>query len=128
MFVTNATLVDEPRIEALCTRPIKLITVSLDAVSPDVHERVRGPGSHRPAIAGIDRLVAAGFSLSIITAFSRLNIEDFDALLAFCVERNLVWQVQMTSAKGRCPRSIAFSPDEKPFQALHQALFEMAAA
>jgi len=111
-FVTNATLVDEPRLQALCARPIKLITVSLDAISPAVHERVRGPGSHRPALDGIDLLIAAGFPLSIITAFSRLNIEDFDALLGFCVERGLTWQVQMTSAKARCPRSITFSPDE----------------
>ena len=46
-FVTNATLVDAPAVEALARQPIKLITVSLDAVDPAVHERIRGVrGSH----------------------------------------------------------------------------------
>jgi len=111
-FVTNATLVDERMLRELCQRPIKLVTVSLDAVTPEVHERIRGPGSHGPALRGIERLLDAGFPLSIITAFSRLNVEDFDALLAFCVAHRVDWQVQMTSAKGRCPGSIVFSPEE----------------
>ncbi len=110
-FVTNATLLDEALLAALCVRPIKLITVSLDAVTAGPHERIRGIGSHAPAMNAIDRLHQAGFRLSIITAFSTLNIEDFDALLAFCIARKLDWQVQMTSAKGRCRKGITFTPD-----------------
>ena len=111
-FVTNATLLDQPLLRALCARPIKLITASLDAMSTAAHEAIRGPGSHRPARDAIDRLLDAGFPLSVITAFSRLNIGDFDALFEFCVRRRIDWQVQMTSAKGRCPQEITFSPAE----------------
>lgn len=111
-FVTNGTLLDDRMLAALCERAIKLVTVSLDAVSPGPHERLRGGGSHAPTLAAIDRLVEAGFRLSVITAFSRLNIEDFDALLGFCVRRRVDWQVQMTTAKGRCPGGVTFSPDE----------------
>ena len=110
-FVTNATLLDDAILEGLRARPIKLITVSLDAVTPEAHERIRGPGTHAPAVEGIDRLVGAGMRLSVITAFSEINVGEFDALLEFCVSRGLDWQVQMTSAKGRCARGITLSPE-----------------
>ncbi len=109
-FVTNATLLDEARLAELCRRPVKLVTVSLDSVSPAVHERIRGRGSHAPAVRGIEMLIDAGFRVSIITAFSAINVEDFDALLEFCVEHRVDWQVQITSAKGRCAQSITLDP------------------
>jgi radical SAM protein with 4Fe4S-binding SPASM domain len=111
-FVTNATLLDSTLLDGLAARPIKLITVSLDAVSPEAHERIRGRGSHAPALDAIERLRAAGFRLSVITAFSTFNLDDFDALFAFCVERRIDWQVQLTSAKGRCRKGITLSPDQ----------------
>ena len=111
-FVTNATLLDDRLLAALCERPIKLITVSLDAVSPEAHERIRGPGTHARAVRAIDRFCEAGLHLSVITAISRLNFGDLDDLLAFCVRRRIDWQVQITSAKGRCPKDITLSPDE----------------
>ena len=111
-FVTNGTLLDDRLLLELCQRPIKLITVSLDAVSPGPHERIRGPGSHAPAMAAIDRLCTAGFRLSIITAFSALNLDDFEPLLAFCLDRKIDWQVQLTSAKGRCRKGITLTPEQ----------------
>ena len=109
-FVTNATLLDDARLVALCDRPIKLITVSLDGARADVHDRLRGPETHARTVAAIDRLVAAGFCVSVITAFSRINLGEFDGLLEFCQARGIDWQVQLTSAKGRCPRSLTLSP------------------
>ncbi len=111
-FVTNGTLLDDRLLDGLCRRPIKLITISLDALSPAVHERIRGSDSHAPAVAAIERLRRAGFRVSVITAFSRFNLGEFDALLEFCVERRIDWQVQLTSAKGRCPQSITATPAE----------------
>jgi len=111
-FVTNATLIDEPELVELCRRPIKLITVSLDGARAKVHERIRGPGTHARTVAAIDRLVEAGFAVSVITAFSRLNVGEFDALLRFCSDRDIDWQVQLTSSKGRCPPSLTLSPTE----------------
>jgi radical SAM protein with 4Fe4S-binding SPASM domain len=111
-LVTNATLVDTAHGRELGRRPLKLVTVSLDGASPAAHEAIRGAGTHGRAVAGIERLLDAGLRLSVITAFSRLNIGEFDALLDFCVSHRVAWQVQMTSAKGRCPHPITFSPEE----------------
>lgn len=111
-FVTNATLLTDELLEQLCRRPVKLITVSLDSLAPGPHERLRGSGSHAPALRNLLRLKAAGFALSIITAFSRLNLAEFDQLLDFCLRHRLNWQVQLTAAKGRCEKSLTLSPDE----------------
>jgi radical SAM protein with 4Fe4S-binding SPASM domain len=111
-FVTNATLLTDVLLAELCRRPIKLITISLDGISPAVHEQIRGPGSHAPVLDNLLRLKEAGFCVSIITAFSRLNIGEFDALLDFCVRQRFNWQVQITSAKGRCEHDITLSPAE----------------
>jgi aspartate-semialdehyde dehydrogenase len=40
--------------------------------------RIRGVGSHAPATVAIEALAAAGFKVSVITAFSTLNVEEFD--------------------------------------------------
>jgi radical SAM protein with 4Fe4S-binding SPASM domain len=111
-FVTNATMLDDGGLAELCKRPVKLITVSLDAISPGVHDEIRGPDSHARAMRNVRRLIDAGFRVSIITAFSRMNVDEFDPLLKFCVEQQLDWQVQMVSAKGRCRKDITLSPRE----------------
>lgn len=111
-FVTNATLLTEPLLAELCRRPIKLVTVSLDGISAAAHERIRGAGQHQRAVRAIERMSEVGLGVSVITAFSRLNIGEFDDLLRFCVDRGVNWQVQMTSAKGRCPREITLSPEQ----------------
>jgi radical SAM protein with 4Fe4S-binding SPASM domain len=111
-FVSNATLLTGDLLQKICRRPIKMITVSLDGVDPAVHDRIRGQGSHAKAMRGLDMLVRAGFKVSVITAFSRINLGQFDDLLDFCVARGLDWQVQMTSAKGRCRPGLTFTPDQ----------------
>ena len=111
-FVTNATLLTDELLEKLCRRPIKLITVSLDSLGSAPHESIRGVGSHAPALRNLLRLKAAGFALSVITAFSRLNLAEFDSLLDFCLRHRLNWQVQLTTAKGRCEKSLTLSPEE----------------
>ncbi len=119
-FVSNATLLSGESLEQLCKRPIKLITVSLDAITPEVHDDIRGTDSHARTMRNLHSLIEAGFRISIITAFSKKNVEEFDALLAFCVQHKLDWQVQIVSAKGRCSKKITLSPEE--YYALGEAV------
>ena len=111
-FVTNGSLFDQRWAKALEPYPIKLVTVSLDSSKGDVHNRLRGCDCHGDTIAGIERMLEQGYRVSIITAFSPENLADFRGLYEFCLERSLDWQVQMTSAKGRCPRSRVLNPRE----------------
>ena len=111
-FVTNATMLDHDCLIELCKRPIKLITVSLDAISSEIHDKIRGPDSHAQTMRNVYSLFEAGFRVSIITAFSKMNIKEFDPLLHFCMQHQLDWQVQIVSAKGRCNKDITLSPKE----------------
>ncbi|MBU1239290.1 SPASM domain-containing protein, partial [Myxococcota bacterium] len=79
---------------------------------PVAHEKIRGKGSHAPATANILKLKEAGFNVSLITAFSTLNLDDFDDIFQFCLQHGFDWQIQMTSAKGRCSSRITLTPDE----------------
>lgn len=111
-FVTNGTLIDEKILSQLCLRPIKLITVSLDGCAPTVHEKIRGLGTFLDTRRSILRLKDAGFNVSVITAFSRLNLQDFEGIYEFVVQNRLAWQVQLVASKGRCSKDIVLSPDE----------------
>ena len=111
-FVTNGTTADEQLVAELSSRPLNLVTVSLDAVDPAVHDSIRGPGAHAAAFAGLERMVEAGLPLSMITAFCKTNIGEFEALRDLCGDWGIDWQVQMTSLKGRCPSELILSPDE----------------
>jgi uncharacterized Fe-S cluster-containing radical SAM superfamily protein len=69
--LTNATLLPERRVASLATlagaSPYTLeMRVSLDGVTESMNDAIRGEGSFRRAMEGVERLVAAGF-LPIIT-------------------------------------------------------------
>ncbi len=82
---TNGALLDNPHVAGLrALPPDKLsLQVSLDGTSPRTHDRVRGRGSFAKAMAGIERLVAAGLASRISLAFTEMrhNMEDIPELL-----------------------------------------------
>ena len=111
-FVTNGSLLNESWLKRLAPYPIKLITVSLDAVDSKIHNEIRGCECYEDTMAGINRLVDNGCRVSVITAFCKDNLPDFDNILKFCIENKLDWQVQMTSVKGRCPKERVLTEEE----------------
>jgi molybdenum cofactor biosynthesis enzyme MoaA len=79
--LTNGTLLPPDTVDALAAlaaaSPYSLeLRVSLDGVTEETNDRIRGAGSFRRALAGVERLVAAGF-LPIITCMQTWDpIED----------------------------------------------------
>lgn len=83
--LTNGTLLSPrtvDRLAALAAASIYTleIRVSLDGVTPATNDAIRGAGSFRRALGGIQRLVAAGF-LPIITAMQTWDDDDGDDVL-----------------------------------------------
>lgn len=111
-LVTNGTLVTPAVARTWRDAGVILVTVSLDGVDPAVHDAIRGPGSHQKTLAGLDALSAAGLQVSLIAAFSRLNLDQLEGLWDFARARGFGLQVQMVSGKGRTPRDILLSPEE----------------
>lgn len=83
--LTNATLLPEATVArladltALSTYSLE-IRVSLDGVTEEANDRIRGSGSFRRAMSGVERLVQAGF-LPIITAMRTWPEEAEDRVL-----------------------------------------------
>jgi molybdenum cofactor biosynthesis enzyme MoaA len=67
-ILTNAMVVDRGRrraaLEALPRQRVTL-QISLDSVSPAIHDRNRGPGSHAKAMAGIGLARELGFAVRL---------------------------------------------------------------
>jgi len=84
--LTNATVLPERRVEALArlaadSRYTLELRVSLDGTTAEMNDAIRGEGSFRRAMEGVERLVAAGF-LPIITCMRSWPEEDTPRILA----------------------------------------------
>jgi len=84
--LTNATLLPDRTVEALAdvaaNSPYTLeLRVSLDGVTEEANDALRGPGSFARAMDGVERLVAAGF-LPIITAMQSWPEEETPEVLS----------------------------------------------
>lgn len=83
--LTNATLLPPRTVERLARiaddTPYSLeLRVSLDGVTPEMNDAIRGEGTFERALEGVERLVAAGF-LPIITCMQSWEEEETGALL-----------------------------------------------
>lgn len=84
--LTNATLLPQRTVERLAKladgTPYSLeLRVSIDGVTREQNDAIRGEGSFERAVDGVGRLVAAGF-LPIITAMQTWPDSDSDGVLA----------------------------------------------
>ncbi len=75
---TNATLVGpgEARVLGEMAPWIDEVMVSLDGSKADIHERLRGEGSFRNTMEGIEALLAEGLPVSLYTTVVRYNWRD----------------------------------------------------
>lgn len=82
---TNATLLDSGAVAELAALdgPGLAIQVSLEGACATTHDAVRGTGSFAAAMAGLQRLVAAGLGSRITLAFTEMqhNLQEFPELL-----------------------------------------------
>ncbi len=87
---TNGWFVDEATAAALATIPGVRVSVSIDGVTPELHDVARGvPGSWIRAVEGTNRLLAHGADVRInhvVTPTNEHEVEAFvDAMVAFGV-------------------------------------------
>jgi radical SAM protein with 4Fe4S-binding SPASM domain len=100
---TNATLIDRDRAAHLAALPIK-IQISLDGATETVHEAIRGPGSYKDAVNGIDELVRAGKADDMVIAFTAMkkNVHETAAIVQFALDRGIpVVQYPPLTPSGR---------------------------
>jgi MoaA/NifB/PqqE/SkfB family radical SAM enzyme len=88
---TNATLLTKEKVRLLRAKPPEKVGVTLYGASAETYQRVCGTGAaFEQAVRGIDLLLDAGLNLDLKTTVVPGNINDYDALLSFADERNIV--------------------------------------
>lgn len=112
--ITNGTVSSEEIFRGLKELSPRAVAVSLDAASPELHDRIRGvPGSFAKTSAFIGRCLEEGLPVSVITTVHRLNIGELAALRDLVKGRGIAWQVQTAGAEGgRFSRELLLGPEE----------------
>jgi SynChlorMet cassette radical SAM/SPASM protein ScmF len=86
---TNGTLIDDALAGFLKQTPhVSFISVSLDGVTAETHDALRGvAGSYEWALNGIEALLAVGFRPQIICTLHRGNVSQVEDIVALAEER-----------------------------------------
>jgi mycofactocin radical SAM maturase len=77
---TNGTVLTDEAVDFFTDNPLVNIQVSLDGVTPEVNDMIRGQGTFHRIINGIERLAKRNVSLSINTVVTSLNFRHLDRL------------------------------------------------
>lgn len=76
-LLTNGTLIDRSLAETLATcEVLRFAQVSLDGVTPETHERIRGKGTFERALEGIAQLRDVGVQVHLHLVVHKQNYQD----------------------------------------------------
>jgi len=126
--LTTAVITNGLRISA---RPDLLdhlheVVVSIDSPTPEIHDRLRGRGTHKRAVAALDLARSRGRKAYVVMVASRANVSQVEAMLDFCEARGVVLHVQ-PAIFGRDAfdeRGRHLGLDEEEMRRLHRSLAE----
>lgn len=100
------------------------MVVSLDSPTSEIHDRLRGRGTHIEAVAALDLARARGVRAYVVMVASRANVAEVQPMLDFCERRGLKLHVQPAifgrDAFDDGARDLGLGPDE--MRELHRAL------
>lgn len=105
---TNATLVTERIIQGLQALPRRpSISVSLDGITAETYDRIRGPGRFEDMKRGIRMLTKAGFDVRAFAVISRLNYHELPRIAEFA-ESVHTGSIKIVDPQvcGRVPRHV----------------------
>lgn len=87
VMATNGTLLDEAAAARCVASGIRRISVSLDGVSPDVHDMFRQmPGAFDGSMKGIAAAKKAGLEFQINSSITMQNVDQLPGLLRMAVD------------------------------------------
>ena len=86
---TNAQRLDEPMLDRFEQAGFKSLQVSLDGLTAEGHEAIRGPGTFAPAMRGLEALCRRDLMPVLAIALHRRILGDLDRILDFALERSL---------------------------------------
>ena len=102
---TNGTVLTDEAIDCFISSPLINVQVSLDGASPEINDRIRGKGTYRKIISGIELLSGKNIPLSINTVVTSLNYAQLDELKALAVSYGARLRVSRFRPSGRARES-----------------------
>lgn len=73
-LLTNGTMINQEKARMLSDIPLQGVQVSVEGPEA-IHNRIRGKGSFKKAINGVDHLLSAGVSVALNVTLSEINID-----------------------------------------------------
>jgi mycofactocin radical SAM maturase len=98
---TNGTVFTEEAVAIFADNPLVNVQVSLDGATPEVNDRLRGEGTFRNIISGIELLANKNIPLSINTVVTSLNFPQLDRLKALAIAYGARLRVSRFRPSGR---------------------------
>ncbi|MBN1221986.1 MAG: radical SAM protein [Candidatus Aminicenantes bacterium] len=96
--------------------PLKEVVVSLDSLRPEVNDYMRGEGAFAGATKTIEHALEKGLKTYVNMALCQKNLEDLEAMLAFCEDRGMKMNAQPikfgVEYYDEGARKLALSPDQ----------------
>jgi len=80
-IATNGTLITSETAEKLKDIGVSFVQVSLEGPNEEVNDKIRGKGSFRKAIKGLENLINVGIKTSIMMTVSKYNINYIDKMI-----------------------------------------------
>ena len=91
-IITNGTLINEKfasLFHSLLNFKYDAIQISLEGVTADVHNKIRGAGAFEKTCRGLKILSAYNIPMKIVTAVTSQNIHQIEYLAEFCKKYNV---------------------------------------
>ncbi len=102
---TNGTLLTPDTVKFLTGSPLVHIQVSLDGATPEVNDKIRGNGTYRRALAGVDLLARQKVPFSINAVVTSLNYAQLTDLKALAGSYGANLRVSRFRPSGRARQS-----------------------
>ena len=97
---TNGVLIDSQVAKKLASAGLNIIIVSIDGMEKQ-HDHIRGKGSFKKAIMGIQSLLDVGISVRINTVAMRSNMEEIPYVVEYFFQRNIPIMIRRFIPSGR---------------------------
>ena len=113
LVISNGYNINRDIIKKLVELEPHSVSTSLDAGTPETHDKIRGvKGSFKKVMEYIDLSREADLPTTIITTASKINYKDLPLIRDLILNRGIAWQIQIATPLGRFPKELALSKEE----------------
>jgi len=102
-LLTNGTTVDDEKARMVSEVPVQGVQVSIEGPE-EIHDRIRGKGSFKKAMSGVDRLLDKGIVVNLNVTLSQMNsryVEDLVVLASSVGVQRIGFSRLVPSGRGK---------------------------